>query len=285
MDHRRIDEQNIAELYVTGRLSPEDEETFESHLLECSECRESVGWADDLRTSIRAVAAEDAARASVQLGFLSWVSRRTRTARAGLLMAALLAVAALPVWLQADRSRLARELTEARSEARSGADTAAERPAAPEPAAPAAVPAAPDSSEVEKLAEENRLLAEQLRESREQLAKVDEPQINTPIVSLGVVRGESDPTVELGPSPEPILLSLELPQVEYDTYRVTLLDNRNKTVWQKGGLEPTASETLTILFPSERLKAGTSYRFHLEGMEPGGRAVDVGDIPFRAVKG
>src|SRR5688572_16725505 len=126
MDHRRIDEQNIAELYVTGRLSPEDEETFESHLLECSECRESVGWADDLRTSIRAVAAEDAARASLQLGFLAWVSRRTRTARAGLLMAALLAVAALPAWLQADRARLARELTEARSEA----NTAANRPAA-----------------------------------------------------------------------------------------------------------------------------------------------------------
>jgi Putative zinc-finger len=281
MDHRRIDEQNVAELYVTGRLSPEDEETFESHLLECSECRQSVGWADDLRTSIRAVAAEDAARASVQLGFLAWVSRRTRTARAGLLMAALLAVAALPAWLQADRSRLARELTEARSEAN--------RPAAPAPApAPATVPAAPDTSALEKLAEENRLLAEQLRDSREQLAKVDEldePQINTPIVSLGVVRGESDATVELGPTPEPILLSLELPQVEYDVYRVTLLDNKNKTVWQKDGLKPTASETLTILFPSERLKAGTSYRFRLEGMEPGGRAIDVGDIPFRAVKG
>jgi hypothetical protein len=279
MDHRRIEEQNIAELYVTGRLSPEDEETYESHLLECSECRESVGWADDLRTSIRAVAAEDAARASVQLGFLAWVSRRTRTARAGLLMAALLAVAALPAWLQADRSRLARELAEAQSEI--------ERPAAPAPApaAPATIPAAPDSSELEKLAEENRLLAEQLRASREQLAQVNEPQINTPIVSLGVVRGESDATIELGPSPEPILLSLELPQVEHDTYRVTLLDSRNKTVWQKDGLEPTASDTLTILFPSERLKAGTSYRFRLEGMEPGGRAVDVGDIPFRAVKG
>ncbi|HEX5719044.1 MAG TPA: zf-HC2 domain-containing protein [Thermoanaerobaculia bacterium] len=279
MDHRRIEEQNVAELYVTGRLSPEDEETFESHLLECSECRESVGWADDLRTSIRAVAAEDAARASVQLGFLAWVSRRTRTARAGLLMAALLTVAALPAWLQADRSRLARELSVAKAEA--------ERPAAPAsaPAAPATVPAAPDTSELEKLAEENRLLAEQLRDSREQLAQVDEPQINTPIVSLGAVRGEDDTTVELGPSPVPILLSLELPQVEYDTYRVTLLDNRNKTVWQENGLEPTASETLTILFPSERLKAGTSYRFHLEGMEPGGRAVDVGYISFRAVKG
>ena len=220
-------------------------------------------------------AAEDAARASAQIGLLAWISQRTRTGRAGLMMAALLAVAALPIWLQADRSRLTRELNEAK----------AERPApAPAPDVPQTVPV-PDTSALEKLAAENRQLAEQLRDSREQLAQVDEPQINTPIVSLGVVRGESDATIELGPTPEPILLSLELPQVEYDTYRVTLVDNKNKTVWQKDGLEPTASETLTILFPSERLKAGTSYRFRLEGMEPGGRAVEAGEIPFRAVKG
>ena len=194
-------------------------------------------------------------------------------------MAALLAVAALPAWLQADRSRLARELAEVKIEA--------ERPAAPAPApaAPATVPATPAGPELEKLAEENRLLAEQLRDSREQLARVNEPQINTRIFPLGVVRGESDPAVELGPSPEPILLSLELSYAEHDFYRVTLLDSSNKTVWQKDGLERTTSDTLTILFPSERLKPGTSYRFRLEGIEPGGKAVDAGEISFRAVKG
>lgn len=281
MDHRRIDEHNVAELYVTGRLSPEDEESFESHLLECSECRERVGWADDLRTSIRAVAAEDAARAGLQLGFLAWVSRRTRTARAGLLMA-LLAVAALPVWLQADRSRLARELEEARSETR-----ATERPA-PAPAAPAPMPAAPEATadpELEKLAEENRRLAEQLRESREQLDRADEPQINTPVFSLGTTRGSSDAQpIELGPSPERLPILLELPTVDHDTYRVTLLDDENRTVWKEDGLEPTASDTLNIVFPSELLQAGTSYRFRVEGIAPGGRAVELGDFPFQAVR-
>lgn len=280
MDHRRIDEHNIAELYVTGRLSPEDEEAFESHLLECSECRESVGWADDLRTSIRAVAAEDAARAGLQLGFLAWISRRTRTARAGLLMAALLAVAALPAWLQADRSRLARELEEARSEA----STAAERPA---PAAPAPAPAAPTAPgpELEKLTSENRQLAEENRQLAEQLARAEEPQINTPIFSLGTTRGASDlQPIELGPSPERLPILLELPAVDHDTYRVTLLDDRNRTVWKADGLEALASDTLSILFPSEFLKAGTSYRFRVEGIEPGGRAVDLGDFPFQAVK-
>lgn len=276
MDHRRIDDQNVAELYVTGRLSPEDEETFESHLLECTECRERVGWADDLRTSIRAVAAEDAARASVQLGFLAWVSRRTR---AGLLMAALLAVAALPVWLQADRSRLSRELAEARSEVHA----AAERPAAPAPA-PAPVAAPANTAELERLEQEKSRLEQELSASREQLARLDEPQINTRIIPLGVVRGESDLQIELGPSPEPIVVSLELPQVEYDTYRVTLLEGR-KTLWKKDGFEPTASDTLNVLLSSGTLKPGTSYRFSLDGVEAGGRAVHVGEITFKAVKG
>lgn len=276
MDHRRIDDQNIAELYVTGRLSPEDEETFESHLLECTECRERVGWADDLRTSIRAVAAEDAARASVQIGFLAWASRRTR---AGLLMAALLAVAALPAWLQADRSRLSRELEEVRAEARA----ATERPAAPAPA-PAASPAPDNTAELERLAQENSRLEQELSTSRERLARLDEPQINTRIVSLGVVRGDSDLRIELGPSPEPIVVSLELPQVEHDTYRVTLLEGR-KPLWKKDGFEPTASDTLNVLLSSGALKPGASYRFSLDAIDAGGRAVHVGEIAFKAVKG
>ncbi|HSN86711.1 MAG TPA: zf-HC2 domain-containing protein, partial [Thermoanaerobaculia bacterium] len=59
MDHQRIEEESIAELYATGRLSPVDEELFEEHLLECRECRERVAWADGLRDAVRTVAAEE----------------------------------------------------------------------------------------------------------------------------------------------------------------------------------------------------------------------------------
>jgi hypothetical protein len=276
MDHRRIDEQNVAELYVTGRLSTEDEETFESHLLECAECRERVGWADDLRTSIRAVAAEDVARASAQLGFLAWISRRTRTARTGLLMAALLAVAALPVWLQADRARLSRELDEARAAARS--ETAAPLPAAPVPApvAPSAPTPVPDP-ELGRLAQENsRLEAE--------LDRLREPR-STRIVSLGVVRGAADAQeIEVGPSSEPIVLSLPLSQVEYDTYRVTLLAGKSE-LWQGGGLVPDGNDFINIQVDSASLKPGTVYRCRIEGLAAGGRAIQVDELSFRAVKG
>ena len=279
MDHRLIEDENVAALYVTGRLSPEDEEAFEAHLLECSECRNEVGLADDFRTSIRAVATEDATRAATRLGLLAWIARRTRTARAGLLMAALLAVAALPVWLQADRLRLERELDAVRS--------VAERPATPAPAPQ--MPTGPSREELERLAQEKSRLEEELRAARtsetklnEQLALITGPQVNTPIVSLGVVRGESDTNdVELGPSPELMVLSLELQQVGFDTYRATLLDARGRQIWQGQGLEPTASDTLNILLYSGQLEAGASYRIRLEGIEEGGRAVPAGEIDFR----
>jgi hypothetical protein len=285
MNHRLIEDENVAELYVTGRLSAQDEEDFESHLLECSDCRDRVAWADDLRTSMRAVAAEDAARATAQLGFLAWIARRTRTARAGLLMTALVAAAALPIWLQADRLRLARELDEAKARAEQ-----AQRPVAPAPA-PVAVPPADDSddAEIEKLAQERSRLERELSASlaqeaslQDRLEKLTRPQINTALYSLGLVRGESDTNdVELGSSPEWIVLSLELSQVDHDTYRATLVDRDGKTVWQGSGLRPTGSDTLNILLYSADLKPGAAYRFRLEGLEEGGRAVPAGEIPFR----
>lgn len=284
MDHRRIDEQNVAELYVTGRLSTEDEETFESHLLECAQCRERVGWADDLRTSIRAVAAEDVARASAQLGFLAWISRRTRTARTGLLMAALLAVAALPAWLQADRARLARELTEARAQAR--LETEAPRPAATAPAPvapPAAVPVA--DPELARLAQANSQLEAKVEELSTRVERLSEPQA-TRVISLGAVRGASDLTeIQIGSASEPIVLSLPLSGVNDDlNYRVTLFAGKSE-LWQQDRFVPDANISINIKIDSASLKPGTVYRCRIEGLAADGRAAQVEEMSFRAVKG
>lgn len=275
MDHRRIEEENVAELYATGRLSPAEEEGFEVHLLECRECRERVARADDLRESFQAVAAEEAARATLQAGLLAWLARRSRAARLGLLTLALFALAALPAWLLLDRERLESELASARE--------AAERPAPPLPS----IPPDPERS-LERLAQEKSRLEEELRRERstreglaERLARLTRPQVNAAVFSLGLVRGASAANeVTLGPSPEWIVLSLELPQAEHATYRATLLDDRGATVWRGEGLAPTASETLTVLLYSDLLHPG-DYRFRLEGRAADDRFVPSGEILFR----
>lgn len=277
MDHQRIEAEGIAELYATGRLPPQDEEDFEIHLLECRECRERVAAADDLCDSIRTIAteaAEDAARATAGAGVLAVLLRRSRAARLGLLSVALLALAALPAWLLLDRSRLERELAAARE--------AAEHPAPPVP-----VPPASDGRELEQLAQERSRLEEELRQERAareglagRISQLTRPQVNTALFSLGLVRGEpAGDVVDLGAAPEWILLSLELPRVEFDTYRATLLDAKGATVWRGDGLRPTASDTLTVLLYSDLLRPG-AYRLRLEGMADG-RAAPAAEIPFR----
>ena len=275
MDHRLIEDENIAELYVTGRLPPEDEEELEIHLLECRECRARVAQAEDFRDSLRMVAAEDAARATVQLGLLGWLARQSRSARLGW-TAALLVLMALPTWLVIERTRLERELADARR--------AVERPRDP---APLAVPPA-DTRDLARLAQEQSRLQEELRQERtarealaDRIARLTRPQINTAVYSLGLVRGESEiPEIDPGSASEWIVLSLDLPLTGHDTYRATLLDARSAAVWQGDGLRPTASDTLTLLFPSDLLKPG-DYRLRLEAVEGGRSVVPAGEIPFR----
>jgi hypothetical protein len=268
MDHRLIEEENLAELYVTGRLSPELADELEIHLLECRECRERVALADELRDSVRTVAAEDAA---LQLGLLARLARRSRWARAALWTAALVALAVLPAWLLRDRARLERELAAARL-----APPPAVRPSTPPPASPY-------GGEAERAAAQERSrLEEELGRERaarqglaEQLAQLSRPQVNAAVYTLGLVRGEDEAVVEVGPAPAWILLSLELPPEPDGPYRTTLLDAGGARVWSGEGLRPTANDTLTVLFPSERLKPGR-YRVRLEGKNGPG-----GEIPFR----
>jgi hypothetical protein len=274
MDHRRIEEGNIAELYATGRLPPDDEEAFEVHLLECRECRERVAQADDFRDSIRTVAAEDAARATQQVGLLAALAWKRRAARIGLALA-LLVLAALPAWLLLDRTRLERELAEIRK------TTGTPPTPVPEPGPPG------DNRETERLAQERSRLQEELQQERTaretlagRLAEITRPQVNTAVYALGLVRGEQDAgEIELPPQPAWIVLSIELPQAAYDTYKATLLDTRGATVWRGDGLRPTASDTLTVLLYSDLVPPG-AWRLRVDGVE-GGRAVPAGEIPFR----
>lgn len=273
MDHRLIEEQNVAALYVAGQLPPEDEERFEEHLLECRECRERVAWAEDLEGSFQAMAAEDGARAA-GAGLLAWLARRSRWLGVAALF---LLAAALPAWLLVERGRLQRELAAAR---------------AVRPAPPASTPIPPrEAGEGELRAEqERRRLESELQAARDererlagQLAELTRPQVNTAIFSLGLVRGEEDANrVLVGPEPAWIVLSFELPPADAASYRATLLDARGQTVWKGEGLRPTASDTLVLGLYSDLLAPG-AYRLVLEGLAAGDQAATT-EIPFRVAR-
>jgi hypothetical protein len=238
----------------------------------------SVSWAEDLRGSFQAVAAEDHGRAA-KLGLLVWLARRGRGTRLGLAAAALLLAAVFPAWLLVEQARLRHELATARA--------AVVRPA--EPSRPRETPglaAERNSWSAERGRLEKELQAE--RQAREELAgrlaALTRPQVNAGLFSLGLVRGEGDSNqVVVGPEPAWIVLSVELPAADFPVYRATLLDRRGRTLWRGEGLRPTASDTLSIGLFSTLLAPGR-YRLNLEGLPPGGRPQAVGEIPFQVVR-
>lgn len=119
MDHPRIDEEEILDRYLAGRLSDEEEALFEEHLFECSDCLEKVRWGEELRRGLREAAVEDAARATAAVGLLAWLRRRRPAQLAGLALLGLtlvLALAALPALVLRQRAQIQR-LQEAAREA------------------------------------------------------------------------------------------------------------------------------------------------------------------------
>lgn len=58
--HERIDDENLVELYVLGRLPAEEQERFEDHFADCPRCLEAVEAAQDLREGLRARAEDEA---------------------------------------------------------------------------------------------------------------------------------------------------------------------------------------------------------------------------------
>lgn len=118
MEHSRIEAENIVDRYLVGRLPPEDEELFEEHLFECTDCLAEVQAGEQMRRGLREVAAEATAQVAVAegvrtLGILAWLRHRSPGQLAGLASLALAFVALPALFLeqQAEIDRL-RQLAE-----------------------------------------------------------------------------------------------------------------------------------------------------------------------------
>lgn len=97
MDHSYIDEHGIIERYVTRRLAPEQEQDFETHMLDCAQCVGEIEAVQLLRRGLQADH-EDASRTGVPVAgrrLKGWLADFL-LGHSGLAAAALLLVALLP---------------------------------------------------------------------------------------------------------------------------------------------------------------------------------------------
>lgn len=109
------------------------------------------------------------------------------------------------------------------------------------------------------------------------------------LVSLGALRSSglgtgAAPTVEIAANDRRhVLLSLELPTVDSDSYRVTLLDAAGEPIWRGDALQPTLYDSLLVNLPPSFLGSG-DYRIEIEALSPDG-ADPVAEMAFTVVAG
>jgi hypothetical protein len=267
MDHAYIADNSLVERYHQGLLPPDEEARFEEHFFACPRCMEELELARGFQRGIKAMAAEDAARAAavtaaVQLGLFAWLARRGRLAQWGVAMIVVL-VGLLPaLWFSA-RSRGERRTAE-----RNAIDLQ------------------------RRLTESEQRRSQERRELESKLAQAKPPEAplaplaNVAVVLLTAVRGEAgeEPaaTIDLARSGGLVALAVDAgADPRFESYRATLT-KAGATVFREAGLQPNALEVVMVAFPSSFFSPG-DYRLRIEGVRPGGAATEIGGYPFRVV--
>ena len=114
MDHRYIEDNNLIERYVLGRLPVEEQIRFEAHFADCDACVAELELADDFGTALRSAAINDAARV-VEAGLLASLVRRLSGPLGFAALGLLIAAIVLPAgWMISQNQRLRDDLSRLR---------------------------------------------------------------------------------------------------------------------------------------------------------------------------
>lgn len=272
MDHTEIEERQIAELYLMGKLPPGEAASFEEHYLSCQECLDQLAVAESMERGFKRAAGQDAARAAAtrQLAVLAWLSRLGRSRQMAALGMAVLVVAVLPGLLGL---RAVREREWDLAAARSALEQERER---------SAVGSRTEGEAAERLRvelEASRRERERERQAREsadrQLAEARRPQANVAILFLGTERGGEEPSqqVSLSEAPGWIVLELAIDPPYRPSYRAILRDPKGREIWRGEGFKRNARDSLTLSLPSALLAPG-DYAVEVDGRR----------FPFRVLK-
>lgn len=270
MNHTEIEERQIAELYLMGRLSPEEAAGFEEHYLSCQECLDRLELAESMERGFKRAAGQDAARAAAtrQIALLAWLSRLGRSRQMAALAMAALVIAVLPglLGLREVRER-ERELAATRSalEQERQKSTAGSR-------------MEEKARQLETRLEESQRDFERERQARvsavEQLAEARRPRGNVPILFLDAERGGEEPSqrVSLSAAPGWIVLELQIAPPHRPSYRAVLRDSRGGEVWRGDGFKLNGRDGLSLSLPTTLLAPG-DYTIEVEGRRFTFRAV------------
>lgn len=280
MKHSYIEEHNIADRYLLGKLSAQERMRFEEHLKNCVQCVSLLEVISGLRTGLQIVAAEEGyrRRAHVEAGLLAWVARLSRARQAGLLAGVILLIAA-PIL---EWSRTRRELVRI-------TQTAAEWQRRYEEKDQAARDLTKEMQAREQLAAQPENDRGDRPRMPDEAKNVTPPQVAVPVFALSVTRsGGADMTqtvnqIKLAPTSNSIILLLELePDPGLRSYRAAISTADGRNIWRESSLRATSNGALALSFNSSLFKPG-NYLLTLEGLTTQNRYVLIAQYTFGAL--
>jgi hypothetical protein len=289
MDHQYIEEQNIPDRYLLGKLRAEERARFEEHFIDCRECLDRLETTEDFRGALRSVAAEEITRGYAQAGLLARTARiwqLSRVWRAAILLGSILLLAALPaaLWIRSRGERAqfgptSAELNRRYEESRQRAERLEQE-----------LQVLQRQSTEQRRQLETRLEGERQERTRlaEELEKSKRPQAAPPVFILSLARsgvaGQPVNRITLPRSASRIILSPELePDPDLQSYRATLLTADNRRVWSAANLHLNSKDALNLSLNTSLFKSG-DYLLIIEGLTREGRSVSVAKYSFQATK-
>jgi hypothetical protein len=280
MDHKYIDEFDLVERYLMGRLAAEETAQFEEHFVDCLQCVDRLKTTKALIEGLRLVASDRVPEASTHKPAGFWYSSRKSLALAAGVLSLVALTGAVLVINQSRRARM--EADQAK-----GASAQWERRYEEERQSSAIAEEAHRESE--------RELTEQVAQLRTELEHEgkQEPntraQVNLPILVLTSTRGSEPPSgstneVTLRRSSGSFVITLTLEgERTYQDYLMTILGSRNQVIWKGRGVRPNRHNAVSVGFNSTLFRSG-DYLLTVEGVAGDGSTSVLGKYSFRVRK-
>ena len=247
MDHDFIQERNIAERYILGRLEPSELARFEEHFIDCQQCIETLETSGMLRDGLRRMEAKPAVPMMPRRPARFWPAFGA--------IAAMFAVSITTAgWLAYRNSQLTDNLASARLTSRKATGKVAEL--------------------------QSQLLALEVKDRNSSL-----PAVVYSLESVRSAPRGKPPAQMLSIPAEPSILVLlvnQEPVPEFTSYRARLRDSAAKEIARFDEVRHQANSTIALSFNSRLLSPGV-YEVVLEGRTTGGRFAPAAQLRFRAV--
>jgi hypothetical protein len=292
MEHSYVEEHNIADCYLLGKLSAEDRIRFEEHCENCVECSDQLEVIDGLRTGLRIVAGEEIwrPRARVETGALATVLRRSRASQMALLVGAILLIALPMGLLILEWSRARRDLAQLTLSVAEWRRKYEEK----EQAAHDLIKEM-QARDQQLSAQRDRFAAqsEGKREGRlrpaNEMEKAAARQVAVPVFALRAMRSDGQDLprpahqITLPSPPKQIVLLLELgPDTDFQSYRVAISAANGRSIWRESQLTPSSKDALALGLNSSIFRSG-DYLLTLEGLTTQERYVLIARHTFHVI--